>query len=186
MPYDPNLPLENTEIEAAEMRAQLQGLKELIDLIAPGTITAVFIDSITVVGPFDPPAASVSLVGTELHFTFAIPRGQDGTAGAPGSVINGAQVDSVSSVNPADPASASASYDGSILHFSFGIPRGIDGTNGAPGEVSNATLAAEIAGTARNPTSVPPLNLTVSDPPTTAEVQAIANRLDELRAGLLR
>ena len=31
MPYDPNLPLEGTEIDAAEMRSQLQGLKALID-----------------------------------------------------------------------------------------------------------------------------------------------------------
>jgi hypothetical protein len=90
MPYDPDPPLENTEIDAAQMRSQLQGLKELIDLIATGTISVVFIDSITVVGPFDPPAASVSLVGTELYFTFAIPRGIDGANGAPGEVTNAA------------------------------------------------------------------------------------------------
>ncbi len=31
MSYDPNLPLEGTEIDAAQMRSQLQGLKALID-----------------------------------------------------------------------------------------------------------------------------------------------------------
>lgn len=88
MAYEPDPPLENTKIDAAQMRSQLQGLKELIDLIAPGTQTAVFIDSISVVGPFNPPVASVSLVGTELHFTFSIPRGMDGSNGAPGEVTH--------------------------------------------------------------------------------------------------
>ena len=31
MPYDPNLPQENTLIDAAQMRAQLQALKAFID-----------------------------------------------------------------------------------------------------------------------------------------------------------
>jgi hypothetical protein len=97
--------------------------------------------------------------------------------------IDSAVVDSVATVPPADPASASLSLTGATLHFSFSIPRDLDG---APGEVTNATLAAEIAGTARNPSGVAPLNMSVSDPPTAAEVQAIANKVDELRAAALR
>jgi len=85
MPFDPNLPPNNVQVKAAELRGQFNGLKELIDAIAPGTITAVFIDSITTVEPNDLPSASVTLIGTELHFTFSIPRGQNGTNGIDGT-----------------------------------------------------------------------------------------------------
>jgi hypothetical protein len=37
-----------------------------------------------------------------------------------------------------------------------------------------------------NPTAVAPLNLVVSDPPTTAEVQTIASKVDELLAATRR
>lgn len=52
------------------------------------------------------------------------------------------------------------------------------------------SLRAEAAGlhaeTARNPTAISTLGLTVSDPPTQAEVQAVASKLDELIGVLLR
>ena len=85
MSYDPDFPATNAELISANFRAQFNGLKELIDLIAPGTITAVFVDSVTTVEPSDPAGASVSLVGTELHFTFSLPRGMDGSPGDPGT-----------------------------------------------------------------------------------------------------
>ena len=184
MPYDPSLPLENTEIDAVQMRGQLNGLKELIDALP--SVTGAQVDSVTTLDPGQSATVSVVVNGQTLHFTFAIPRGVDGAPGTPGSVITGAQVDSVSSVNPVDPASASASYDGSLLHFSFSIPRGIDGANGAPGEVSNATLDAAIAGTSGNSNGVGLLNLVVSDPPTQGEMQALVNKVDELILALRR
>lgn len=52
-------------------------------------------------------------------------------------------------------------------------PAGADGQPGSPGEVTNAALNEAIAGTARNPLAVPTLNITISDPPQQAEVQAI-------------
>ena len=36
MPFDPALPQENTPVDAAQMRSQLNGLKELIDTIPAG------------------------------------------------------------------------------------------------------------------------------------------------------
>ena len=36
MAYDPNLPAENTPLVSAEMRSQLQGLRDLIDTIPQG------------------------------------------------------------------------------------------------------------------------------------------------------
>lgn len=56
------------------------------------------------------------------------------------------------------------------------------GGTGAPGEFTNATLAAEIAGTARNPNTVAPLSLGTTDP----QIAAIVERLNELIAALAR
>ena len=50
----------------------------------------------------------------------------------------------------------------------------------------NAQLAAAIADTSANSNVVALLNLTVSDPPSQAEVQSIADKLDELITALRR
>lgn len=47
-------------------------------------------------------------------------------------------------------------------------------------------IANAIATTSTNSNGVPLLHLIASDPPTTAEVQAIANKLDELINALRR
>ncbi len=173
MPFDPTYPPANAEILSAPLRDQFNSLKDLIDTVP--TLNAAQVDGVTPLPPGSMHAASVSVSGNTLHFTFDLPVS-----------ISSVVVDSVSSVGPSDPASVSTTLIGEVLHLSFSIPRGFDGAAGAPGEVSNATLAAEIAGTARNPSGVAPLNMTVSDPPTAAEVQAIANKVDELRAAAVR
>jgi hypothetical protein len=65
-------------------------------------------------------------------------------------------------------------------------PQGEPGPPGAPGEVSQQDLVNERINHARNPLSLQPLALVVSDPPTQAEVQAVATRLDELLVALQR
>ena len=65
------------------------------------------------------------------------------------------------------------------------IPAGPAGPAGPPGEVSSATLAAQIAGTAQNP-NVGTFNITLSDPPTRAEVQAILDFVNALVNSLTR
>ena len=89
-------------------------------------------------------------------------------------------------------ASASVSLSGGVLHFTFGIPAG------PPGEVSqaqlsndlantqNATMQATLPLTSANSNIVNPLNLIVSSPPETMDVQAIATKLDELIQALRR
>ena len=74
MPFDPNLPQENTLIDAAQMRAQLNGLKELIDNIPAGPQ-----------GEQGPP-------------------GDQGPAGNPGEVTNAALNDAIAGTarNPTD------------------------------------------------------------------------------------
>ena len=65
-------------------------------------------------------------------------------------------------------------------------PQGEPGPEGPPGEVSAEQLAAAVASTARNPDGLAPLALTISDPPTQAEVQAILDAHDALLAALQR
>jgi hypothetical protein len=83
MPFDPALPQENTPLDAAQMREQLTGLKTLIDAM-PG-ITAAVVDSVLTLPPGTQATAAVSLVGTELHFSFGIPEGEQGSTGSAGS-----------------------------------------------------------------------------------------------------
>ena len=65
------------------------------------------------------------------------------------------------------------------------IPQGDPGADGPPGEVSQQNLDDAIAGTPSNVNGLSGLALTVSDPPTQAEMQAVADKLEEL-IGLLQ
>lgn len=141
MPFDPALPANGSPLVSAEMRGQLNALKDLIDAIA--TLTAAQIDGVTTVDPTESAGVSVSVSANTLHFTFAIPRGPEGTPGT-------------------------------------------NGIDGLPGEVSQAVLDAAIAGTSGNSNGVGLLNLFVSDPPTQGELQAVANKVDELITALRR
>lgn len=184
MPFDPTQPTEGETLDAGPVRGNFNALHDLI--LALQTVTGAQIDSVTTLDPGQAATVSVSVNGQTLHFSFGIPRGPDGTPGAPGSVINSAQVDSVTSVGSADPAAAGASYDGSILHFTFAIPRGIDGANGAPGEVTNAALDAAIAGTSANTNGVAPLGATADAAYNPAQMQDLMNKLDEFIAAARR
>lgn len=90
MPFDPNLPQENTPADAVQMRNQLNGLKAIIDAIA--SINAAVVDGVTTLPPGDPATVSLSVTGNTLHFTFSIPQGdsgpqgQQGPQGVPGEV----------------------------------------------------------------------------------------------------
>ncbi len=48
--FDPTLPIENTEIDAVQMRGQLNGLAAMIAAAVPG-ITDVVIDGVTTLLP---------------------------------------------------------------------------------------------------------------------------------------
>ena len=110
-------------------------------------------------------------------------------------------VEGVTTLNPGDPASVTTFFGGSNVRFTFAISRGADGTAGSngtngndgaqgpqgpQGEVTNGALAAAIAGTSANTNGVATLGLSVSDPPTQAEMQAVADKLDALIAALRR
>ena len=112
--------------------------------------------------------------GTYGPFTVAAgPKGMQGNQGDQGPQGNngndGAQ-------GPQGPQG----YNGSD-----GAP-GPQGPQGNPGEVSNADLTTALGGTSSNTNSIATLGLTVSDPPTQSELQAVVNKLDELIAALRR
>ena len=77
--FDPNLPQAGTEIDAVQMRSQLNGLKDLIDAIS--NITSAQVDSTTTLNPSAPASVGLSVIGNMLHFTFGIPAGQTGPQG---------------------------------------------------------------------------------------------------------
>ncbi|MDZ4404958.1 hypothetical protein [Prosthecobacter sp.] len=187
MPYDPALPANNSPLVSAEMRAQLNGLKDLINAIQ--TITAAQVDAVSTGNPGDPAVVTLNVDASTLRFTFIIPRGPEGPAGqagqdgASGAGVTGAVVDSVMTGNPGDPASVSASFDGSLVRFNFSLPQGLQGP---PGEVTSMQLSTAINGTSSNSNAVSTLALAVNDPPTQAEAQSIAHKLDELILALRR
>jgi hypothetical protein len=79
MPFDPNYPPQDAEIESAPLRVQFTSLKTLIDAVP--TITSAVVDAVNTLPPGDPAAVSVSVIGDVLHLTFGIPMGQSGPAG---------------------------------------------------------------------------------------------------------
>ena len=111
--FDPSLPSDHSPLVSAEMRAQLTGLKDLIEAVPAG------------------------------------PQGIPGPQGLPGS-------------------------------------DGMTGPQGNPGEVTNAALAIAIATSSANSNPVALLNMTLSDPPTQAQVQALSAKIDELITQLRR
>ena len=66
------------------------------------------------------------------------------------------------------------------------IPAGPPGPEGPPGEVSQQDLVNERMNHAQNPTGVSALGLTISDPPTKAEVEAILGFINTLLSALQR
>jgi hypothetical protein len=143
----------------------------------------------------------VSFDGTIVHFTFGLPRGNDGSQGPPGNNGSdggpGAQgppfaqavVDGVTTLNPGDPATVGVSFDGTNVRFTFGIPRGNDGSNGSngsdgaqgsPGEISlaqlNSGLQNTLSQTSANTNGVSTLDTGFAD----ADLEALRQKLNEM------
>lgn len=196
MPFDPAQPADNSSLDSAVMRSQLNSLKSLIDAIT--TITAAQVDGVTTGAPGDPATAHVYAAGNTLHFSFIIPQGAAGSAGEPGMPgqpgVSGepgpqgppfanAIMDSVNTLAPGEPATVGVSFDGINVHFTMGIPSGYPGP---PGEVTTAALDSAIATTALNPASVSPLSQSATPDYDPGQMQQVMDKLDELLAALKR
>ncbi|MFM2178075.1 MAG: hypothetical protein RL015_2173 [Verrucomicrobiota bacterium] len=175
MPYDPTYPPLNADIESAPLRAQFNGLKDLIDAVP--TITSAVVDSVTTVNAGEPAQVSVSLIDTELHLNFSIPAGQVGPGGGAGPEGPSGPIGPEGPPGPAGGPPGPQGPEG---------PPGPPGPQGATGEVSHAELLNTLNSTSANSNGVSPLGLAVSDPPSQSDLQQVANKLDELIQALRR
>ena len=86
--FDPTLPQEGTPLDAVQMRAQLNGLKALIDSLL--TVTAAQVDGVNTLPAGSAAGVTVTVTGNTLHFSFEIPEGPQGEPGAQGEVSQSA------------------------------------------------------------------------------------------------
>ena len=87
--FDPNIPATSAEATSAMFRGQFNGLKDLIDAVQ--SVTSVQVDGVDTLNPGENATVDVSFDGTNVHFQFGIPRGNDGGTGndgQPGEVTN--------------------------------------------------------------------------------------------------
>ena len=176
-----------------------EGLPGLVGPADPPFSTAV-VDSVTTLNPGDSATVGVSFDGTNVRFTFGIPRGNDGSQGQPGNNGSdggqgpqGAQgppfaqavVDGVTTLDPGQAATVQTSFDGSNVHFTIGIPRGNGGSNGTngsdgaqgpPGEITQAQLNSAISGTSNNTNGVSTLDTGFADP----DMEALRQKVNEM------
>jgi hypothetical protein len=116
----------------------------------------------------------------------SIPAGPAGPVGPSGPPLASIQVTSVTTGDPGTSAAVAAMMNAGNVELSFTIPRGDSGVSGVTTtDVTNA-IANERINNAQNPTNVQTLSLTLSDPPTLAEVQAILSKMNELITALQR
>ena len=166
--FDPTLPQAGTEIDAVQMRSQLNGLKALIDAVT--SMNAAVVDGVQTLLPNEQAFVMLTVSAETLHFLFGIPRGDVGTQGIQGEPgdqgppFAQAVVDGVTTLTPSDPATVSVSFDGTDVHFNFGIPQGYTGATGAPGEVTTAALNTAINTTSSNSNAVATLDTPFADP----------------------
>ena len=129
--FDPTYPATNALIESAPLRAQFNGLKDLIDAIQ--SIGSATVDGVNTLPPGEPAEVTLSVNGGTLHFTFGIPAGADGSPGDAGPPFADLAVDAVNTLPAGEQATVESTFDGSTVHLTFGIPQGLDGSNGADG-----------------------------------------------------
>ena len=188
--FDPNLPQAGTEIDAVQMRGQLNGLKSLIDAVP--TITSAVVDGVNTLPPGDPAAVTAAVSGGVLHLSFGIPQGDtgaqgndgpQGSVGPPGPPFASAVVDGVTTLPPGSSAQVSVNFDGVNVRFTFGIPQGYDGATGPtgqPGEVSqtelNNGLLNTLNQTSANTNNIITIDTNFADP----DMEAMRQKLNEM------
>ncbi len=73
MAFDPTLPIDDSLVDAGELRSQFTGLKSLIDAVT--VVTGATVDSVTIGSGT---SVNVSLVTGVLHFDFILQPGPPG------------------------------------------------------------------------------------------------------------
>jgi hypothetical protein len=154
MPYDSNLPQNGQPLDADALRAQLQGIVDLIASIPKGD-------------KGDP-----GQNGSD---------GGPGAEGPQGPPFAQAIVDAVNTLDPGQSAAVSVSFDGTNVRFTFSIPRGSEGPAGSAGAPGEVTLAQLQSSTSANTNAVSTLDDPFgNDPPTLADFELLRGKLNEL------
>jgi hypothetical protein len=172
MTFDPNIPQPLTPLDAVQIRNQLNALKELIDAGVPGPAGP---PGVGIASVQDAGDGRVLLVMTDGSSTgpWEVVSGPPGPQGPAGNDGRG-----VSDVVDNQNGSFSLTYtDGS---YSGAIPL----PPGPPGEVTNQqlseALSGVVAGSSASTNGVELLDITVSDPPTQEQLQAVINKVNEM------
>ena len=138
----------------------------------------------TTVGPGEPATVTVSVIGTVLHLSLALPQGLTGPPGLQGPPFANVVIDSITTLDPGANAAVFVYFDGTLVHLSFGIPRGMQGEQGIqgpPGEVTSAAMAGAIAtaiaGTSNNTNAVATLDTPFDDNPAAETLRLAYNAL---------
>ena len=84
MSFDPDIPANGSPLNSAQMRAQLNALKALIDAL--NSLNNAQVDETNTLPPGNPATATVVIAGQTLHLTFGIPQGEIGPQGPEGQV----------------------------------------------------------------------------------------------------
>jgi len=171
MPFDPAWPQNGQNIDADRFRSQFAGIIDLINAVL--TVNAAQVDGVTTLDPGNPANATVSVVGNTLHFSFSIPRGNDGAPGATGAE---------GPPGPTGPQGA----EGVTGPTGAEGAQGPAGPQGPPGEVTQTDLNNGLLNTL-NQTSANTNNISTLDMPfTDPEVEALRLKLNELINALRR
>src|ERR1041385_8832254 len=91
MSFDPNWPQFGDQLTSLRLRGQWNGLDEKIDAIPAGPpgppgppFAQAVVETVSTVGPDDAATVGVLFDGSNVRFSFGIPRGHDGAPGGPG------------------------------------------------------------------------------------------------------
>ena len=205
--FDPNLPAANSPNSSAEMRAQLNGLKDLIDAVSG--VTSAQVDAVNTLPAGSTASVAVSVSGTVLHLSFDLPQGPAGDPGPQGPIgetgaagTNGS--DGVQGpqgpqgepgpMGPQGPAGSEGSPGAPGANGNDGATgppgpmgdQGPTGPQGPPGEVSAAELAAAINGSSANSNAVSVLSFGATPDYDPAQQQDIIAKINELISALRR
>ncbi len=117
--FDPAQPATGSPLDSAVMRSQLTSLKALIDAVPAGPpgpqgvpgiqgppFAQAIVDAVNTLKPGESATVTVSFDGTNVHFTYGIPRGAEGVQGPPGEVT-AAQLTAAIATTAQNPAAVS-------------------------------------------------------------------------------
>lgn len=207
MSFDPSYPANNAPLQSVPMRAQLNGLKDLIDAVSG--MTSAQVDAVNTLPAGSPASVVVSVSGTVLHLSFDLPQGNDGPQGIegpPGAAgaagTNGS--DGVQGpqgpqgepgpMGPQGPAGNEGPAGAPGANGSDGATgpqgpmgdQGPVGPQGPPGEVTDAELAAAINGSSANSNAVSVLSFGADPSYNPTQMQDVIAKINELISALRR